>query len=145
MLNIVAFDLDLFQYRWIISSPSAPNQWNLSKIPLTCTKRISKIHRKIQEQRYLMNFPGVVNSMFSTRLNLSLRVSHCLYLACVKASRGYLLLESEKDYSISVSQTKGKKLKKYMYFFKIKNEFSRQQRAEVDLSNLLTPRRLNIL
>lgn len=92
-----------------------------------------------------MNFPGVVNSMFSTRLNLSLRVSHCLYLACVKASRGYLLLELEKDYSISASQTKGKKLKKYMYFFKIKNEFSRQQRAEFDLSNLLTPRRLNIL
>ena len=123
MLNIVAFDLDLFHYRWIISSLSAPNQWNLSKIPLTCTKRISKIHRKIQEQRYLMNFPGVVNSMFSTRLNLSLRVSHCLYLACVKASRGYLLLESEKDYSISASQTKGKKLKNTCIFSKSRMNF----------------------
>ena len=145
MLNIVAFDLDLFHYRWIISSLSVPNQWNLSKIPLTCTKRISKIHRKIQEQRYLMNFPGVVNSMFSTRFNFKLK-SFTLFIFSMCQSFSWLSLVRvrERLFNIRLS-IEGKKIKKYMYFFKIKNEFSRQQRAEFDLSNLLTPRRLNIL
>lgn len=92
-----------------------------------------------------MNFPGVVNSMFSTRFNFKLK-SFTLFIFSMCQSFSWLSLVRvrERLFNIRLSN-EGKKIKKYMYFFKIKNEFSRQQRAEFDLSNLLTPRRLNIL